>query len=260
MTEGQSLNISTQAISDPYQILDNSKYCEHNALQCPGKLTDFCIKIACWCFLPHSVGMWLTGGVCSLIIIIIITKSLKKNLETIPGKHSIDSLQKTAILGTSHTIRKVLQCEAWSVSGGDHCWFKRSTEKKCLWQRHRYRIIMMMMMIIIIIIIIIIPCTGYYPDQDIDPVMVKNYVREKKGQIPDEVQDRRQWHVGWEGSVNVRLSSSSSSSSSSPLSISSWPQQKSFPRHDINNFDVSLTVHLSIILVMNQLSAQNIVL
>ena len=42
----------------------------------------------------------------------ILTRSLKKNLETIPGKHSIDSLQKTAILGTSHIIRKVLQCEA----------------------------------------------------------------------------------------------------------------------------------------------------
>ena len=42
----------------------------------------------------------------------IVKKSLKKNLETIPGKHSIDSLQKTAILGTSHIIRKVLQCEA----------------------------------------------------------------------------------------------------------------------------------------------------
>ena len=60
----------------------------------------------------------------------IVTRSLKKNLETVPGKHSIDSLQKTAILGTSHTIRKVLQCEAWSVSGGDHRWFKRSTGKK----------------------------------------------------------------------------------------------------------------------------------
>jgi hypothetical protein len=34
------------------------------------------------------------------------------NLEAVPGKHSIDSLQKTAILGTSHIIRKVLQCEA----------------------------------------------------------------------------------------------------------------------------------------------------
>jgi len=39
-------------------------------------------------------------------------KRLRKNLETVPGKHSIDSLQKTAILGTSQVIRKVLQCEA----------------------------------------------------------------------------------------------------------------------------------------------------
>jgi hypothetical protein len=42
----------------------------------------------------------------------IVTRSLKKNLEAAPGKRSIDSLQKTAILGTSHIIRKVLQCEA----------------------------------------------------------------------------------------------------------------------------------------------------
>jgi hypothetical protein len=42
----------------------------------------------------------------------IVTKSLMKNLEAIPGKHSIDSLQKTAIIGTSHIIRKVLQCES----------------------------------------------------------------------------------------------------------------------------------------------------
>ena len=42
----------------------------------------------------------------------IVTRSLRKNLETVPGRHSIDSLQKTGILGTSHIIRKVLQCEA----------------------------------------------------------------------------------------------------------------------------------------------------
>ena len=42
----------------------------------------------------------------------------------------IDSLQKTATLGTSHIIWKVLQCEAWSLGGGDHLWFKRSTRKK----------------------------------------------------------------------------------------------------------------------------------
>jgi hypothetical protein len=38
----------------------------------------------------------------------IVTKGLKKYLKTIPVKHSIDSIQKTAVLGTSHIIRKVL--------------------------------------------------------------------------------------------------------------------------------------------------------
>ena len=42
----------------------------------------------------------------------IITRSLRKNVEAVPGKHSIDSLQKTAILGTSHITRRALQCEA----------------------------------------------------------------------------------------------------------------------------------------------------
>jgi uncharacterized membrane protein len=42
---------------------------------------------------------------CTIIPIVIgatvrVTRSLKKNLEAVPGKHSIDSLQKTAILGT----------------------------------------------------------------------------------------------------------------------------------------------------------------
>jgi hypothetical protein len=38
----------------------------------------------------------------------IVTRSLRKNLEAVPGKHSIDSLKKTAILGTSHIIREVM--------------------------------------------------------------------------------------------------------------------------------------------------------
>jgi hypothetical protein len=42
----------------------------------------------------------------------MVARSLRKNLEAVPGKHSIDSLQKTAVLGTSHIIRKVLQYEA----------------------------------------------------------------------------------------------------------------------------------------------------
>ena len=54
---------------------------------------------------------------CTIVPVIIgatgiVTRSLKKNLEAVPRKHSVDSLQKTAILGTSHTIRKVLHCEA----------------------------------------------------------------------------------------------------------------------------------------------------
>ena len=40
-----------------------------------------------------------------------VTKVIRKNLEAVPGKHSIDSLQKTAIIGTSHIIREVLQAE-----------------------------------------------------------------------------------------------------------------------------------------------------
>ena len=42
----------------------------------------------------------------------IVTRGSEKNLEAILGKYSIDSLQQTAVLGTSHIIRKVLQCEA----------------------------------------------------------------------------------------------------------------------------------------------------
>jgi len=49
---------------------------------------------------------------CTIIPIIIgatgvVTRSLRRKLETVPGKHSIDSLQNTAMLGTSHIIRKV---------------------------------------------------------------------------------------------------------------------------------------------------------
>ena len=39
-------------------------------------------------------------------------EKLKETFGAVPGKHSIDSLQKTAILGTSHIIRKVPQSDA----------------------------------------------------------------------------------------------------------------------------------------------------
>jgi len=53
---------------------------------------------------------------CTIIPVIIVataivTRSLRKSLEVVPGKHSIDSPQRTAILGTSNIIRKVLPCE-----------------------------------------------------------------------------------------------------------------------------------------------------
>ena len=37
-----------------------------------------------------------------------ILKSLRQYLSNIPGKHKFKGLQKTAILGTAHTLRKVL--------------------------------------------------------------------------------------------------------------------------------------------------------
>jgi len=45
------------------------------------------------------------------------TKVLNKIMKIIPRKHSVDSLQNTAVLGTSHIIRKELQSEAevWAV-------------------------------------------------------------------------------------------------------------------------------------------------
>jgi hypothetical protein len=37
-----------------------------------------------------------------------ISKSFRKYLNDIPGIHEVKELQKTAILGTAHTLRKVL--------------------------------------------------------------------------------------------------------------------------------------------------------
>jgi hypothetical protein len=60
-------------------------------------------------------------------------KRINKYLEAIPRKHSTDSQQKTAILGISHIIRKVLQCVTGSLSVGYRLWFRRrSTGEKRL--------------------------------------------------------------------------------------------------------------------------------
>ena len=46
-----------------------------------------------------SVIIWATGT---------ISKSLRQYLSNIPGKHKIKELQKAAVLGTAHVLRKVL--------------------------------------------------------------------------------------------------------------------------------------------------------
>jgi hypothetical protein len=42
----------------------------------------------------------------------IAKKLLMNVLKAIPGKYSVYSLQNTAVLETSHIVRKVLQCES----------------------------------------------------------------------------------------------------------------------------------------------------
>jgi len=37
-----------------------------------------------------------------------ISKSFRKYVSNIPGKHEVKEVQKTVILGTAHTLRKVL--------------------------------------------------------------------------------------------------------------------------------------------------------
>jgi len=37
-----------------------------------------------------------------------ISKSFRKYVNNIPGKHEVKELQKTAILGTAHILRKIL--------------------------------------------------------------------------------------------------------------------------------------------------------
>ena len=59
-------------------------------------------------------------------------KRFKKNLEAIPRKHSVDLLQMTATMGTSHIKWKVLQSETCSLSGADYQCFRRSTKRKGL--------------------------------------------------------------------------------------------------------------------------------
>jgi hypothetical protein len=70
------------------------------------KYNSLCTEIQRMCNLKCMIIPVTTGATG------IVTEGLRMNLEAITGKHSAESLLKTAILGTSHIIRKVLQCEA----------------------------------------------------------------------------------------------------------------------------------------------------
>jgi hypothetical protein len=60
-------------------------------------------KLQYKCLCIEIQGMWNMKRMIILVITGatgIVTKCLKKNLESIPGKHLIDALQNTAALGT----------------------------------------------------------------------------------------------------------------------------------------------------------------
>ena len=55
--------------------------------------------------------MWNVKTKVILVIIratVTISKSFRKYVSNIPRKHEVKELQKTAILGTAHILRKVL--------------------------------------------------------------------------------------------------------------------------------------------------------
>jgi hypothetical protein len=66
------------------------------------KYKDLTIEIQCmWNVRTKVIPaiIWATGT---------ISKSFRKYVSNIPGKHEFKELQKTAILGTAHILRKVL--------------------------------------------------------------------------------------------------------------------------------------------------------
>jgi hypothetical protein len=56
----------------------------------------------------RSTAHGITTTTTTTIIIIIIIIIFRKYVSSIPGNHEVRELQKTAILGTAHTLPKVL--------------------------------------------------------------------------------------------------------------------------------------------------------
>ena len=66
------------------------------------KYKDLTIEIQCMWNVKTKVIPVIIGATGT------ISKSFRKYVSNIPGKHKVKELQKTAILGTAHILRKVL--------------------------------------------------------------------------------------------------------------------------------------------------------
>jgi len=66
------------------------------------KYKDLTIEIQCMWNVKTKVLPVIVGATGT------ISKSFRKYVSNIPGKHEVKELQKTAILGTTHTLRKLL--------------------------------------------------------------------------------------------------------------------------------------------------------
>jgi hypothetical protein len=60
----------------------------------------------------------------------IVSKGLKISGNNTRTTFNRFSTKKTAILGTSHIIRKVLQSGTGNLSGGVHCWLKSRSARE----------------------------------------------------------------------------------------------------------------------------------
>jgi len=66
------------------------------------KYKDLAIEIQCIWNVKTEVIPVIIGATGT------ISKSFRKYVSNIPGKHEVKELQKTAILGTAHILRRVL--------------------------------------------------------------------------------------------------------------------------------------------------------
>jgi hypothetical protein len=81
------------------------------------KYTDLTIEIQCMCNAKTNVIPVITGATGT------ISKSFRKYLSNISGNHEIKEVQKTAILGTAHVLRKVLmlKCDRFNTGNSAIC-------------------------------------------------------------------------------------------------------------------------------------------